>query len=39
VWESEEASRRFREKLMPILQDIGISDEPESYPEHGFVSV
>ncbi len=38
VWESEEACRRFGEKLMPILQDIGISDEPEIYPAHTFVS-
>jgi hypothetical protein len=38
VWESEEACRRFGEKLMPLLQDIGISDQPEMYPTHTFVS-
>jgi len=38
VWESEEACRRFGEKLMPILQDVGISDGPEMYPAHTFVS-
>lgn len=38
VWESEDACRRFGEKLLPILQDVGISDEPEVYPAHTFVS-
>jgi len=38
VWESEEAARRFGEVLMPVLQDIGISDAPEMYPAHTFVS-
>jgi hypothetical protein len=38
VWESEEALRRFGEKLMPVLQDLGVEDEPEIYPAHTFVS-
>jgi hypothetical protein len=38
VWESEEAFRRFGERLMPILQEIGIEGEPEIYPAHAFVS-
>ena len=38
VWESEEATRRFGDALMPILQDIGITDRPEIYPTHTFVS-
>lgn len=38
VWESEDACRRFGEKLLPILQDVGISDESEVYPAHTFVS-
>src|SRR5688500_7923286 len=38
VWESEEAARRFGEMLMPVLQEVGISDEPELYPAHTFVS-
>ena len=38
VWESEEACRRFGDKLVPILQEVGISEEPEMYPVHTFVS-
>ena len=38
VWESEEACRRFGDILMPTLQDVGISDPPEMYPAHTFVS-
>ncbi len=38
VWESEEAARRFGEKLMPILQEVGITAEPEMYTTHTFVS-
>jgi hypothetical protein len=38
VWESEEAFRRFGETLMPILQELGVSGEPEIYPAHTFVS-
>jgi hypothetical protein len=38
VWESEEASARFGEALMPILQEIGVEDPPELYPAHTFVS-
>ena len=38
VWESEEAARRFGEKLVPILQELGIQAEPEMYPAHTFVS-
>jgi len=38
VWESEDAARRFGDKLMPILQEVGIEDEPEVYPAHTFVS-
>jgi hypothetical protein len=37
VWESEDACRRFGEKLMPILQQVGITDQPELYPAHTFV--
>jgi len=37
VWESEDACRRFGEKLMPILQEVGITDRPELYPAHTFV--
>jgi hypothetical protein len=38
VWESEDAFRRFGEKLMPVLQEIGVQGEPEIYPAHTFVS-
>src|SRR4051794_35863538 len=38
VWESEEAARRFGEKLAPVLQEIGISEQPQLYPARTFVS-
>src|SRR5262245_12291550 len=38
VWESEAALNRFADKLMPILQDIGVEGQPEVYPAHTFVS-
>lgn len=38
VWSSEEAAGRFGQILMPILQEIGVTDMPEVYPAHTFVS-
>jgi heme-degrading monooxygenase HmoA len=38
VWESEEAFRRFGETLVPILQEMGVEEQPEVYPAHTFVS-
>ena len=38
VWESEEAFRKFGEKLMPIMQAAGVQGEPETYPTHALVS-
>jgi hypothetical protein len=38
VWESEDAFRRFGEKLIPILKAMGIEGQPEVYPAHTFVS-
>ena len=38
VWESDEAARRFGEKLLPVLQEIGITEQPDVYPAHTFVS-
>ena len=38
VWESEEACRRFGEQLGPILQEVGITDPPQVYEAHTFVS-
>ena len=37
VWESEDACRRFGEKLQPYLDEVGITAEPEMYPAHVFV--
>jgi hypothetical protein len=38
VWESEEACNSFGEILGPHLEAVGITDEPEVYPAHAFVS-
>ena len=38
VWESEEAIRRFGERLMPLLQEVGVEEQPEIYSTHTFVS-
>ena len=38
VWESEEALRRFSEKLAPIMKEVGIDGEPEVYQTHTLVS-
>lgn len=38
VWESEDAFRRFGEKLAPVMQAIGITAEPEVYPAHTIVT-
>jgi hypothetical protein len=38
VWKSEDAFRRFGEKLMPILKEVGVEGAPEIYPAHAFVS-
>ncbi len=38
VWESEESCRRFGEQLGPILQEVGITDPPQMYEAHTFVS-
>jgi len=38
VWESEEAFNRFGEKLMPVLQSVGVEGRPDVYPAHTFVS-
>ena len=37
VWESEESCRAFGEKLAPVLQEVGVTAEPELYPAHAFV--
>lgn len=38
VWKSEDAFRRFGEKLMPILKEVGVEGAPEIYQAHAFVS-
>ena len=38
VWESEEAFQAFGEQLGPIMEEIGVSEPPEVYPAHTFVS-
>ena len=38
VWTSEDAFRRFGEKLIPVLREVGIQGEPEMYPSHTLVT-
>ena len=38
VWESEEAFRKFGEKLMPIMKEVGVEGAPDIYPAHAFVA-
>jgi hypothetical protein len=38
VWESEEAFQRFSEKLIPIMEALGIEGQPDVYPVHTLVS-
>jgi hypothetical protein len=38
VWESEEACNRFGEVLGSVLEEVGITDQPELYAPHAFVS-
>ena len=39
VWESEEAFQQFGETLVPILQELGLSDvQPRTYPVFNVVT-
>jgi hypothetical protein len=38
VWTSEDAFRRFGEKLIPVLRELGIEGQPEIYPSHTVVT-
>jgi hypothetical protein len=38
LWESAEAAGRFGQIIGPILQEVGVTDLPEVYPAHTFVS-
>jgi hypothetical protein len=34
VWQSEDACNRFGKALGPILQEVGVDDQPEIYEAH-----
>ena len=38
VWTSEDAFRRFGEKLIPVLREVGVEGQPEIYPSHTIVT-
>jgi hypothetical protein len=38
VWESEEAFQRFGAVLVPILQEVGLSGEPQVFEVHNFIT-
>jgi hypothetical protein len=38
VWESADVCNRFGEALGPILQALGVEDQPEIYEAHTIVS-
>jgi hypothetical protein len=38
IWESEEAAQRNAAALAPILQGVGMEEEPEIYPAQALVS-
>jgi len=38
VWESEEAAMKFGDTLVPIMQELDITVEPQVYEAHTFVS-
>ena len=38
VWKTEDAFRRFGDKLMPILKEVGVEGAPEVYQAHAFVT-
>jgi hypothetical protein len=38
VWESEEACRKFGDQLKPVLEELGVTEAPELYQVHTFVS-
>lgn len=38
VWQSEDACNRFGEVLGPVMQEVGVDDEPELYQAHTYVS-
>jgi hypothetical protein len=38
VWESQEAVDAFGAQLMPILEEIGVQQQPQIFPAHTYVS-
>jgi hypothetical protein len=38
LWESEDAARRFGAIAGPVLEELGVTDLPEVYAAHTFVS-
>jgi hypothetical protein len=38
VWQSEEAFQRFGDALAPIMEKLGLKEQPEVYPVHTLVS-
>lgn len=38
VWESAEALQRFSDHLLPILQTLGVAEQPEVYPALALVT-
>jgi hypothetical protein len=38
LWESAEAAGRFGAIAGPVLEELGVTDAPEVYPAHTFVS-
>ena len=38
LWESEDAASRFGLIIAPVMQEIGVTDMPEVYQAHTFVS-
>ena len=38
VWESAEAAQNFGQHLIPVLEEVGVTDQPEMYEAHTFVS-
>jgi hypothetical protein len=38
LWESEDAARRFGDRLTPGLEEVGVKEQPEVYPAYVYVT-
>ena len=38
IWESEEAFGRFAEKLGPVMQELGVEEQPLVFPAHNAIT-